>query len=427
MNKEDLRHQAEVKLSERRKTAPLAPTTKSETRRLVHELEVHQIELEMQNAELDQTRAELEAALSQYTALYDFAPVGYFTLARDGTIHQVNLAGANLLGVERSKLDQQRFGVFVSAQSRPTFNNFLEKVFGSRQNETCEVAFLKDGSDPLWARIEAIISDAAPGQRDMCRAAILDISVARRAEDALRQSEEHFRNLAQALPDAVYTLELPAQKVTYFNQDTFLGYSRAELIADISVLNALYPEDAPAFLAHWQRILNGETLAPVEYRVRNQAGDWGWVQRQEIVQARTAAGTPTQILIILSTITERKQAAEALRHLSIHDALTGLYNRHYFEEEMARLERGRRYPISLVIADVDRLKQTNDRLGHAAGDALLKRVAQALTAAFRTEDVPCSCRAPARAPPRVHCAGCGRLSRRTMPLPREHRSAFHSA
>ena len=200
--KTELRRQAEARLSERKKKAAPPPATEAETLRLVHELQVHQIELEMQNDELIQARAELEAALRQYTDLYDFAPVGYFTLARDGTIHQVNLAGANLLGVERGKLVKRRFGVFVSAQSRTTFNTFLEKVFGSQQNETCEVALLKDGSDPLWAHIEAIISYASRGQREVCRAVIVDISVARRAE--------HFSNLAQALPDAVYTLELPA-------------------------------------------------------------------------------------------------------------------------------------------------------------------------------------------------------------------------
>jgi len=56
-------------------------------------------------------------------------------------------------------------------------------------------------------------------------------------------------------------------------------------------------------------------------------------------------------------------------------------------EEMARLERGRDFPVSIVMADVDKLKEINDREGHAAGDILLKRVAQALTAAFRAEDV----------------------------------------
>ncbi len=86
-------------------------------------------------------------------------------------------------------------------------------------------------------------------------------------------------------------------------------------------------------------------------------------------------------------ITERKKVEEALRRMSIHDALTGLYNRGFFVEEMERYERGRKFPISIVMADVDYLKVTNDQYGHAAGDALLKRVAHALTIAFRAEDV----------------------------------------
>jgi diguanylate cyclase (GGDEF)-like protein len=90
---------------------------------------------------------------------------------------------------------------------------------------------------------------------------------------------------------------------------------------------------------------------------------------------------------MLSDISESRQAEEALTYLSTHDKLTGLYNRAFFEEEMARLERGREFPVSFVIADVDHLKITNDRDGHAAGDALLKRAAQVMTAAFRTEDV----------------------------------------
>ncbi|MBE3072824.1 MAG: GGDEF domain-containing protein, partial [Acidobacteria bacterium] len=81
------------------------------------------------------------------------------------------------------------------------------------------------------------------------------------------------------------------------------------------------------------------------------------------------------------------QTEEELRYLGTHDALTGLYNRSFLVEEMARLERGRGFPVSIVMADVDHLKEANDQDGHAIGDALLKRVAQALTAAFRAADV----------------------------------------
>jgi diguanylate cyclase (GGDEF)-like protein len=76
-----------------------------------------------------------------------------------------------------------------------------------------------------------------------------------------------------------------------------------------------------------------------------------------------------------------------LQQFSMHDPLTGLFNRSYFEESMGRLAYSRHFPISILMADVDQLKIINDRLGHAAGDTLLKRVAEVLKIAFRSEDV----------------------------------------
>ena len=86
----------------------------------------------MQNAELRQARDELETALEKYTDLYDFAPVGYFTLDRKGTIRSVNLTGAALMGVERSRLVGRRFGFFVTDAARPTFTACLAKIFTIR-------------------------------------------------------------------------------------------------------------------------------------------------------------------------------------------------------------------------------------------------------------------------------------------------------
>ncbi len=86
-------------------------------------------------------------------------------------------------------------------------------------------------------------------------------------------------------------------------------------------------------------------------------------------------------------ITARSQAEDNLRYLSTHDALTGLYNRAYFETELNRLMRSRYFPVSVIMVDVDGLKHVNDSLGHAAGDELLLHVAEILRAAFRAEDI----------------------------------------
>jgi diguanylate cyclase (GGDEF)-like protein len=92
-------------------------------------------------------------------------------------------------------------------------------------------------------------------------------------------------------------------------------------------------------------------------------------------------------IIIFRDITQRKQTEDRLRYISLHDALTGLHNRAFFDEELARLEDGSQFPVSIIMIDVDGLKTVNDRLGHAFGDQLLIRVAQLLQRSLRGGDI----------------------------------------
>ena len=153
----DLRRRAENRLRAATTKGPLV-RKEPEAQKFVHELQVHQIELEMQSEELWQSRAEAEAGLEHYTELYDFAPVGYLTLGRDGAISKVNLAGAELLGVERAWLVGRRFGVFVDEPDKAGFKAFLGKVFASKAKEVCEVALLKHRQRPLNVHITAKVA-----------------------------------------------------------------------------------------------------------------------------------------------------------------------------------------------------------------------------------------------------------------------------
>lgn len=173
MKKTDLRQRAEAKLDKLKKS--LTTDTNADTRRLIHELEVHQIELEMQNEELLQAKAELESTLGQYAELYAFAPVGYFTLTRDGTIRRANLTAVKLMGVGLSELIKRRFAVFISPESRIPFSAFLDTVFTSGNKETCEVTIERDGSDPLYVQIEAIV-DSSGGKDELCYVIVNDIT-----------------------------------------------------------------------------------------------------------------------------------------------------------------------------------------------------------------------------------------------------------
>ena len=98
-------------------------------------------------------------------------------------------------------------------------------------------------------------------------------------------------------------------------------------------------------------------------------------------------GAMSGALIVMRDITARKQVEEELKKMSLNDALTGLYNRTFFDAEIARLERGRQAPVSLLVVDIDELKIINDQQGHAAGDQFIRRAALVLNATFRGEDI----------------------------------------
>jgi diguanylate cyclase (GGDEF)-like protein len=93
------------------------------------------------------------------------------------------------------------------------------------------------------------------------------------------------------------------------------------------------------------------------------------------------------VLIALQDITARKKAEEYLRYLGTHDVMTGLYNRAYFEETLQRLEANRRDPVSFIIIDLNGLKETNDYLGHYAGDGLIRRTGEVLKASLENDQI----------------------------------------
>ncbi|WDT72875.1 MAG: PAS domain-containing protein [Candidatus Manganitrophus sp.] len=122
-NKIGIRSRAEAKLT--RSKAPPKTLSPEETQELIHELQVHQLELEMQNEDLRSSRSELEALLSRYADLYDSAPIGYCTLDQNGLVMEINLKGAELLGIERRHLIQRPFLIYVAEEDRARFRSYL--------------------------------------------------------------------------------------------------------------------------------------------------------------------------------------------------------------------------------------------------------------------------------------------------------------
>lgn len=156
-------HSPDLDSNEWRRTAldRLGPEGKpgpgwGESMRLVYELRVHQLELELQNENLKEARLEAESGWAHYRELYDFAPVGYFTLDPDGLILQTNLAGAKLLHLERSRVMGRRFEEFLDFSDRSIFCAFLEQGLATEDHQVCEVALA--GARWIHARLESTSS-----------------------------------------------------------------------------------------------------------------------------------------------------------------------------------------------------------------------------------------------------------------------------
>jgi len=199
VNQEDaaiVRQKAEEQLKIRKDVACNVSTNATETDilKLIHELEVHQIELEMQNEELLIAKEKAELEEEKYTGLYDFAPSGYLSLTKLGDIAELNFSAATMLGKERPKLIQKRFALFLSKETLAGFNHFLEKVFTSKIKQTCEAIIVTEVNLPIYVNIEGIVSKNS----EFCLLTLTDITDLKKAEQIIQQQNTELQKLNAA-------------------------------------------------------------------------------------------------------------------------------------------------------------------------------------------------------------------------------------
>jgi PAS domain S-box-containing protein len=198
----DLRLRAEAVIHDKAIDFPDVSTLPTkELQSLVHELRVHQIELAIQNDEIKRVQLALEASRDEFEDLYDFSPVGYFTLTEKGLIIQANLTGANLLGKARPKLINMRFGHFVDPESEAQLYQHFLSVIKQGHKQACDLTLKRDDGSSFYARLESIRIDAPAEQSDVSdgayvvRLAVSDIAERKRSEEQIKLNETRLQSL----------------------------------------------------------------------------------------------------------------------------------------------------------------------------------------------------------------------------------------
>lgn len=216
-------------------------------------------------------------------------------------------------------------------------------------------------------------------------AVVKDISRWKKAEEDLRLSEERFSKAFNASPINMIISSMKDGRFIDVNVSfcCWSGYSRDEILHKSSLDKKLWVEPDQRFMIS-EQVLSNKSVQDLEILFNKKNGE----QRLGLYSAEgIIINDELCLLCIITDITERKQSEEKIKYLSLHDKLTGLYNRTFIEEELIRIDTARHLPVSLIMGDVNGLKLVNDALGHQEGDRLLITVAEILKDSCRPQDI----------------------------------------
>jgi formate hydrogenlyase transcriptional activator len=297
------RRDAEERL--RAKTAKMQiPRTEEEAQKLVQELEVHQIELEMQNAELRRIQEELELSRNKYAELYDFAPVGYFTFDTRGLVREVNLAGAQLLGIERRLLANRPFSSFIAdAEGRQIFSNHLKSVLQSQGMQQCEVRLTgKDGS-VIHGKIQSVTVNSIENKDGYFLSSIIDDTFGRQLGEELQKAHDKLEFIVNERTKELTNAN--AQLIQEIEERKNAEESLRETLKEVKQLKAKLREENLYLREEFNLLQSHKDIVGNSEAIRTV-----------LIQIEQVAGTESTVLIQGETGTGKELVATAVHDLS---------------------------------------------------------------------------------------------------------------
>ena len=352
-----------------------------------------------------QAEMELQQAEARYRAVFENAMMGVFRSTPDGRLLFVNTAMARIYGYDSSQEMLDLIGndisnrLYADPQQRDEFGRILNSAgvvanFESQHRR-------KDGS-LIWTRIHARAISNAPDASDTSDASdasnvpqyydgfLEDITARKEAERIIEERERQYRFLAENMLDVIWMMD-NERRYTYISPSIRLlrGLEPEQAMCE-SFLEPYTPQSRAIIRNAMARRATSEAAGKMnalfhfDLQMYHVDGTLRWVElsTQALLDSQ---GRRTGFMGLSREISARKEADGKLQYASTHDALTGLYNRARFQEELNRLCNAGPFPFSIILSDVDGLKRANDQLGHAVGDELLRQTARVLIAGTRSD------------------------------------------
>ena len=346
-----------------------------------------------------QAEVETEYERERLNAILNRAGVGVLLVEPDGRLFDINHRACQMFGYRRRDV-RARLTIrdFVQPDEIGAVVAHVQEIFSSPAVPRVRECRLRrrDGS-VFWGIISTTLVNDREKQGKWCVAMVTDIDIQKRAEEALRESEERLRFITENTQDIVWQID-GDYRFTYVNgaderlrgfaRDEVLGHRFTEWLTPVgqAVLGQALMLAAPVAD---QATPGGALRFEVEMRCKDGGVFWAEINATPV---HGSDGEITGFIGVTRDTTQQRKAKEVLREQSIRDPLTNLFNRRFLDESLEReLARARRdgVPLAVLMVDIDRFKQLNDRYGHQAGDEVIRRLGNLLRTGARGGDLPC--------------------------------------
>ncbi len=343
--------------------------------------------------EREQAQKALQESEERYRDLYENAPSAYLSISSvDGTILRCNTAAVRLFGYDMETMMPPKIFILNgnSPQGLSRFQEIFRLLKKNNSIKDVELQVRHKEGHPVWINLSAESIRDADGNITENRLMMIDITAKKEAEEALRKSEEKYRNLYESNKDGIITCDIEGN-ILDVNQAylDMLGYSKEEMRQ--LTMQELTP-------SRWHKVENNILQKQILTRGYSDEYEKEYVKKDGTIfpvsmrlwLIKDGTGKSSGMWGIVRDITDRKRLEDKLHKLSILDELTKLYNRRGFfalGEQQWKLAKRTNKVMNLLFADFDDMKAINDTMGHGTGDQALKETADILKKTFRESDI----------------------------------------